>query len=115
MASDPAKQSDDTSDPACHDHQDSRTAAGPLGATYWITGLPGAGKTTIARLLWTKLRSEGLPAILIDGDRMRNILGDRFGYSREEREQLAGIYGRWCLELNRQGTDAVCATVSMFE
>jgi len=110
-----AKQSDDTS----HSSPDARLGAGitsgPIGTTYWITGLPGAGKTTIARLLWARLRSEGSPAILIDGDRMREILGGTFGYGRADRQHLAGIYGRWCQEFNLQGTDAVCATVSMFE
>jgi cytidine diphosphoramidate kinase len=115
MASGLSKQPDGTKHLSSDDRRGSGFINGPIGTTYWITGLPASGKTTIARLLCARLRSEGSPAILIDGDRMREILGGTFGYGRAEREHLAGIYGRWCHELNLQGTDAVCATVSMFE
>jgi adenylylsulfate kinase len=115
MTSGLSKQSDDTSQFSSDDRRGGGIISAPIGTTYWITGLPGSGKTTIARLLCARLRHQGLPAVLIDGDRMREILGGTFGYGRAERENLAGIYGRWCQELNLQGTDAVCATVSMFE
>jgi cytidine diphosphoramidate kinase len=115
MASGLSKLSDDMSHLPPHDCGGTGITNAPIGTTYWITGLPGSGKTTIARLLCARLRSAGSPAILIDGDRMREILGGTFGYGRAERETLSGIYGRWCQELNLQGTDAVCATVSMFE
>lgn len=115
MASGLSKQSDDTSHLSPDGRRGTGLTSGLIGTTYWITGLPDSGKTTIARLLCTRLRSEGSPAVLVDGDRMRGVLGGTFGYGRAERENLAGIYGRWCQELNLQGTDAVCATVSMFE
>jgi adenylylsulfate kinase len=115
MAGGLSKQSDDASHLSPDDRRGAGVTSGSIGTTYWITGLPGSGKTTIARLLCARLRTEGSPAILIDGDRMREILGSTFGYGRAEREKLSGIYGRWCQELNLQGTDAVCATVSMFE
>jgi cytidine diphosphoramidate kinase len=110
-----SKQSDDIRHLSSDTGRGGGITSEPIGTTYWITGLPGSGKTTIARLLCARLRSEGRPAVLIDGDRMREVLGSTFGYSRAERKSLAAIYGRWCQELNRQGTDAVCATVSMFE
>jgi adenylylsulfate kinase len=115
MMSGLSNQSDDTRHSSSDDRRGSGIASEPIGTTYWITGLPGAGKTTIGRLLCARLRSEGSPAVQIDGDRMREILGGTFGYGRAERKNLAGIYGRWCQELNLQSTDAVCATVSMFE
>jgi cytidine diphosphoramidate kinase len=115
MTSGLSTPSDDTSHLSLADRRGAGIPSGSIGTTYWITGLSGSGKTTIARLLWARLRSAGSPAILIDGDRMREILGGTFGYGRADRERLARLYGRWCQELNLQGTDAVCATISMFE
>ncbi len=40
------------------------------GRTFWITGLSGAGKTTIGRLWYEELRASGVPAVFLDGDRM---------------------------------------------
>jgi adenylylsulfate kinase len=85
------------------------------GTTYWVTGLPGAGKTSIGRILWRRLQSEGRFAVFLDGDTMRAIFGGSRGYEREDRRALASSYARLCRELSSQGADVVCATVSMFE
>ena len=84
------------------------------GTVYWITGMPGSGKTVIASALTMLLRSQGRTAILIDGDRVREILGGAHGYSPDERRYLASVYGRLCADLASQGPDVVCATVSLF-
>ena len=52
--------------------------------------------------------------VLLDGDTLRAILGDTLGHTRQERLQLALIYGRLCKELTSQGVNVVCATISMF-
>ncbi|WP_316316253.1 adenylyl-sulfate kinase, partial [Clavibacter michiganensis] len=44
------------------------------GATVWLTGLPSAGKTTIARLLGDRLRTEGHRVEVLDGDEIRRFL-----------------------------------------
>ena len=84
------------------------------GTVFWITGLPGAGKSTIAKLLCSEIEKSGSTAILLDGDELRKIFGDNAGYSNEERRVLAARYGRLCKMLSDQGVDVVCATVSMF-
>lgn len=85
------------------------------GCVYWVTGLPGAGKSTFARALNNCLKEAGQSSLLIDSDEVRNALGNIFGFDRESRRQLGSSYGRLALLFSHQGLDIVCATVSMFE
>ncbi|MFF3285933.1 adenylyl-sulfate kinase [Streptomyces sp. NPDC003023] len=55
------------------------------GATIWLTGLPSAGKTTIAYELAGRLRAEGHRIELLDGDEIREFLSAGLGFSREDR------------------------------
>jgi cytidine diphosphoramidate kinase len=85
-----------------------------VGCVYWVTGLSGAGKTTIAQRLRDQLWQDRLPIVLLDGDRLRSILAPQAGYSPDERRALAFTYARLCRELADQGLVVICATVSMF-
>ena len=82
---------------------------------YWITGLSGAGKTTIGRLWYGKLRSMGETVIFLDGDELRQVFGGRAGYTSEDRRKLPMNYARLCASLSRQGMSVVCCTISMFD
>jgi adenylylsulfate kinase len=84
------------------------------GSVLWITGLSGAGKTTIAHRVWATLRARGVPAIYLDGDVLRAMLGAVEAHSLEQRRALAHTYGRICAELAGQGFTVICATISMF-
>ncbi|MFE5974467.1 adenylyl-sulfate kinase [Streptomyces sp. NPDC056460] len=55
------------------------------GATIWLTGLPSAGKTTIAYELAGRLREEGHRVEVLDGDEIREFLSAGLGFSREDR------------------------------
>ena len=90
-----------------------RPASSP-GSTFWITGLPGCGKSTLAQALALRLRAIGRSVVRLDGDRLRPILGERYSFARSDRRAMARLYGRLCRELSGQGHDVVCATVSMF-
>jgi cytidine diphosphoramidate kinase len=84
------------------------------GRVFWLTGLSGAGKTTVGALLRDRLREAGLQPILLDGDRLRTVLAPEAGHTPEERRQLAFAYARLCRELAGQGFIVICATISMF-
>jgi adenylylsulfate kinase len=56
------------------------------GATLWFTGLPSAGKSTIAHALAKDLRSLGLGVQLLDGDDVRPHLSGELGFSKEARD-----------------------------
>jgi adenylylsulfate kinase len=55
------------------------------GATVWLTGLPSAGKTTIAYALAESLRAGGRRVEVLDGDEIREFLSAGLGFSREDR------------------------------
>ncbi|GCD33988.1 adenylyl-sulfate kinase [Streptomyces chrestomyceticus JCM 4735] len=56
------------------------------GATVWLTGLPSAGKTTIAYALAERLRDEGHRVEVLDGDEIREFLSAGLGFSRADRD-----------------------------
>lgn len=91
-----------------------RAPAGNPGRVYWITGLSGAGKTTVAGELWRRLRAAGRSAVLLDGDALRSVIADDLGHTLGNRHQSAMRNARLCALLASQGEDVVCATISLF-
>lgn len=85
------------------------------GQVYWITGLAGAGKTTIGKCLYHFLKKQKPNVVFLDGDILRAVFGASFSHSPDERFQLAMQYARLCQLLALQGLDVVCATISMFD
>lgn len=55
------------------------------GAVVWLTGLSGAGKTTLARELAHVIGQKGYRVEILDGDEIRNHLSAELGFSKEER------------------------------
>jgi adenylylsulfate kinase len=58
-----------------------------MGFTVWVTGLPSAGKTTLARLLEKALTQRGCRVEVLDGDEVRQRLSRGLGFSREDRDE----------------------------
>lgn len=81
------------------------------GRVIWITGLSGAGKTTLAGAV-----AGALPgSILLDGDTMRSVLGSQSAdYDVEGRKRLAFTYARLANMLASQGFTVIVATISLF-
>jgi adenylylsulfate kinase-like enzyme len=89
------------------------------GQVIWITGLSGAGKTTLAKELILRLQKNGSNPILLDGDVLRNLLkvpeSALDSHSRKVRLDLALKYAQMCRLLSDQGFIVVIATISMFD
>lgn len=87
-----------------------------IGQVYWITGLSGAGKTTLARALQNKLPESVLPkSIILDGDALREVLAvPSSHFDRASRLSLAYTYARLCKLLADQGAVVIIATISLF-
>lgn len=88
------------------------------GAVYWITGLSGAGKTTLAVRLVELLRARGLPVVFLDGDELREVFGavaaNPQNHGREGRLALAMQYAHLCRVIAAQGLTVVISTISLF-
>ena len=85
------------------------------GKLYWITGLSGAGKTTIGKLLYEYMKEKYPNTVIFDGDALRQAFGNDLGYTREERLQCAMRYARLSRLLTEQGIHVICCTISMFD
>lgn len=86
-----------------------------MSAVYWITGLSGAGKTTIGKVLYEKIKEKYPNTVFLDGDTMRRVFGDDLGYTREDRIKCAMRYSRLCAMLQEQNMNVICCTISMFD
>ncbi|MBS69616.1 MAG: adenylyl-sulfate kinase [Pseudomonas sp.] len=84
----------------------------PNAATWWLTGLPSAGKSTLAQALAAALRERGEAACVIDGDELRASLCEDLGFdvaSRAENVRRAAHIARL---LNANAIHAIVAMVS---
>jgi len=83
------------------------------GVTIWLTGLSGAGKTTITQALAKELRSRNCEKLeVLDGDIVRQNLTKGLGFSKEDRDINIRRIGFVAGELVRHGGVVVCAAVS---
>jgi adenylylsulfate kinase-like enzyme len=53
----------------------------------WITGFPASGKSTIAGLVQSHLKSKNIPVMILDGDEIRKTLSKDLGFSPEDRKE----------------------------
>jgi adenylylsulfate kinase len=84
------------------------------GVTVWLTGLPSAGKTTIAKHLEKRLAAAGLPVELLDGDEIRERLSKGLGFSRQDRDENIRRISYVARLLTRHGTIVLVSAISPF-
>lgn len=84
----------------------------PRGGVLWFTGLPGAGKTTIASALHGRLSSEGVSAVLLDGDVLRHGLNAELGFSADDRRENLRRIAHVARLFQSEGFLAIVATIS---
>jgi sulfate adenylyltransferase len=84
------------------------------GVCVWFTGLPSAGKSTVASVLTVMLQEHGRHVTLLDGDVVRTHLSKGLGFSKEDRDINIRRIGFVASEIARHGGIAVCAAVSPY-
>lgn len=84
------------------------------GATVWLTGLPSAGKTTIAYELAGRLRGEGHRVEVLDGDEIREFLSSGLGFSRADRDTNVRRIGFLAELLSRNGVKALVPVIAPY-
>jgi adenylylsulfate kinase len=84
------------------------------GATVWFTGLPSAGKTTIASALAARLADSGRAVEILDGDSVRPVLSTELGYTRSDRDLNVARIGWVARLLARNGVLVLASVVSPF-
>ena len=90
------------------------TMLGHTGATVWFTGLPGAGKSTIAAAVEERLIAAGHPAFLLDGDNLRHGLNGDLGFDEEARRENVRRTSHVAKLLAESGTIALVSLVSPY-
>jgi adenylylsulfate kinase len=84
------------------------------GFTLWMTGLSGAGKTTIAVALEKELRTRGVRVERLDGDTVREGLTRDLGFSKEDRDKNIERVTFVAKLLSRNGVGVLCSFISPY-
>jgi bifunctional enzyme CysN/CysC len=90
------------------------TASGRTGATVWLTGLSGSGKSTVAVELLAELARRGVPAYDLDGDNLRHGLNGDLGFSDEDRTENIRRVGEVARLVADAGLVAVVPVISPY-
>ncbi|MEK7543649.1 MAG: bifunctional sulfate adenylyltransferase/adenylylsulfate kinase [Patescibacteria group bacterium] len=85
------------------------------GFCVWLTGLPCAGKSTIAVLLQNLIQESGREVSLLDGDVVRTHLSKGLGYSKEDRDTNVLRIGFVASEIVHHSGAVICAAISPYE
>ena len=93
----------------------SKTPRSEQGLTLFFTGLPGAGKATIAEALMAEIKAYARkPVTLLDGDKVRSMLSRELGFSREHRDLNILRIGFVAAEITRHSGIAICAVIAPY-
>jgi sulfate adenylyltransferase/3'-phosphoadenosine 5'-phosphosulfate synthase len=84
------------------------------GVTVWLTGLSGAGKSTISNLLAATLGARGLVPEVLDGDVVRTNLSKGLGFSKEDRDTNIRRIAFVSNLVTKQGGAVIVAAISPY-
>lgn len=85
------------------------------GFTVFMTGLPGAGKSTIAKVLYARFLEMGdRPVTLLDGDIVRQNLSSQLSFSKEDRDINVRRIGFVASEITKNRGIAICAPIAPY-
>jgi sulfate adenylyltransferase len=88
---------------------------GRQGFTVFFTGLSGAGKSTIARILYSRFLETGdRPVTLLDGDIVRRNLSSELSFSKEHRDINVRRIGFVAGEITKNRGIAICAPIAPY-
>ena len=87
---------------------------GHRGAVVWLTGLSGAGKSTIAQALEGELFARGMHTYVLDGDNIRHGLNSNLGFSPADREENIRRVSEVAKLLADSGAIAITAFISPY-
>jgi adenylylsulfate kinase len=90
-------------------------AARTTGTTLWLTGLPSAGKTTLALALAHVLRERGADVEVLDGDEVRTHLSAGLGFTRQDRETQVTRIGYVAELLARHGVVVIVPVIAPYQ
>jgi len=86
------------------------------GLTIFCTGLSGAGKSTIAKILYSRFLELGTrPVTLLDGDIVRRNLSSELNFSKEHRDINVKRIGFVAAEITKNRGIAICAPIAPYE
>ncbi|MFB9125319.1 adenylyl-sulfate kinase [Paraburkholderia dipogonis] len=86
-----------------------------MAHVIWLTGLSGAGKTTLANALRGKLQSQRVPSIVLDGDALRTGINSDLGFSAENRAENVRRVAEIAKLMASNGHVAIVALISPLE
>ena len=83
-------------------------------AVLWFTGLPGAGKSTVANMVETALHARGVHTIMLDGDNIRHGLNRDLGFTEADRVENIRRIGEVAKLMTDAGLIVLCSFISPF-
>jgi len=83
------------------------------GIVFWITGLSGVGKTTIAKAIHKKISNNFGPTLFLNGDDLRRIFKLK-KYDLKSRKEYVLQYSKFCKFITSQNINVIIALVGLF-
>jgi adenylylsulfate kinase-like enzyme len=84
------------------------------GILFWITGLSGSGKSTIANLIKVRIEKKYGPTIIMSGDDLRHII-NFLKYEKKDRLEFAKTKLKFYKYITDQGINLIFSTISLFD